>query len=176
MLSHALRVPAEISSHSAAGPQARRERQARRIVERVKLPCFPNPFSGRMHQSSCKKRLAWVNAQHETSCLGSPPWVIPHPGLSPLRRSVLVKRGPVRDEPGLRAEERPSGRARGSRGARFLPSVFFCGLKTIARIFHIFTAIHKEKEAKRKLLLLLIFLLNGCHNDHTRGAILSVRS
>src|SRR5438552_1386051 len=86
------------------------------VARHVELPRFPNSFPRRMRERSSEKTLARVDPQHETSFHESPPWVIPHPGLSPLRRSAFVKRGPVRDELGVRGEERLPGRARSSKG------------------------------------------------------------
>src|SRR5262245_14940180 len=131
------------------------------IARHVKLAPLPDPFPSRVDKRSREKRLARVNPQYQTRIHGSPPWVIPQPGLSALQRSAFVKRGPVRDELGQWAEERPLERALSSRRERFLPPIFVCGTSRrncrLTAIFHISTAIHNEKEAKRKLLLLLIF-------------------
>src|SRR5262245_4648480 len=132
------------------------------IARHVKLAPLPDPFPSRVDERSREKRLARVNPQYQTRIHGSPPWVIPQPGLSALQRSAFVKRGPVRDELGQWAEERPLERALSSRRERFLPPIFVCGTSRrncrLTAIFHISTAIHKEKEAKRKLLLLLLLI------------------
>ena len=79
------------------------------------------------------------------------------------------KRGPVRDRPGVRAEERPSGRARSSKGDRFLPPVSLRGCSRpnvgSAAIFHISTVIHKEKEAKRNYYYWSLSYVPDCLNS-----------
>jgi hypothetical protein len=135
---------------------------------------FQTPFPSRVDKRSCEKRLAWVNPQYQTSFHGSPLfWVIPQPGLSTLQRCALLKRGPVRDELGLWAEERPSARALSSRCGRFLPPISFAepvdGIVDCPR-FSTFPqqSTKRKKQRESYYYYCYLYIHWTSNNDHTR--------